>query len=279
MDGCPLTGTSQNSFLQPSVTLTAPSTQLASPYIKVEDLTTLFEQMAQSFLKVLTPQRSMTNHASSSMNAHVTMLDPLTCAFCGQTSHFIAQCLICADYITNEKCKRNPEGKIVLPNEQYTPRSIPGQFIKDCIDEWPKCNPVKSTSSSFIYEINPVATLSQTSVSTNMVSTLLTNTFTVDQRIAALEQEIFNLRNTKRTFDGVEILKPVCANKLNPTEQSKVPELTTKPVPPPEKPTTTTTTQPPVHPFANVAETSYQPPHKRNFTAAPTKPASLHITI
>jgi hypothetical protein len=57
----------------------------------VEDLTTLFEQMAQSFLKVLMPQKSMTNHASSSTNAQAkTMLDPLSCAFCGQSGHFIA---------------------------------------------------------------------------------------------------------------------------------------------------------------------------------------------
>jgi hypothetical protein len=130
-----LHGTSQNSFLQNSVTSTTPSTQPASPYVKAEDLSTLFKQMAQSFLKVLTPQKSMTNHASSSTNAQAAMLDPLSCAFCGQISHFIAQCLVCADYITNEKCKRNPEGKIVLPNGQYTPRSIPGWFIKDRIDE------------------------------------------------------------------------------------------------------------------------------------------------
>jgi hypothetical protein len=117
-----LHGTSQNSFLQPSVTSTTPPTQPASPYVKAEDLSTLFKQMAQSFLKVLVLQKSMTNHASSSTNAQATTtLDPLSCAFCGQTSHFIAQCLICADYITNEKCKRNPEGKIVLPNGQYTP--------------------------------------------------------------------------------------------------------------------------------------------------------------
>jgi hypothetical protein len=104
-----------------------------------------------------------------------------------------------------------------------------------------------------------------------MVSTSSTNVFTADQRIAALEQEIFNLRNAKRTFDGVEILKPACANKPNPTEQPKAPESTTKPAPPPEKPTPTT--QPPLHPFANVPETSYQPPHERNFAAAPAKPA------
>jgi hypothetical protein len=122
-----------------------------------------------------------------------------------------------------------------------------------------------------MYKINPVATSSQTSVSTNMVSTLSTNVFTADQRIVALEQEIFNLRNAKCTFDGVEILKPARANKPTPTEQSKAPESTTKPVPPPEKPTATT--QPPLYPFANVAEMSYQPPHKCNFAATPTKPA------
>jgi hypothetical protein len=267
-----LHGTSQNSFLQPSVTSTTLPAQLASPYIKAEDLTMLFEQMAQSFLKVLTLQKSTTNHASSSTNIQaMTTLDPLSCAFCGQSGHFIAQCLICADYITNKKCKRNPEGKIVLPNGQYTPQSIPSQFIKDRIDKWHKRNPVKSTSSSLMYEINPVATLSQTSVATNMVSTLSTNAFTAGQRIAALEQEIFNLRNAKRTFDGVKILKPACANKPNSTEQPNVPESTTKPAPPPEKPTTMT--QPPVHPFTNVKETSYQPPHECNFAAAPAKPA------
>jgi hypothetical protein len=63
-----LHGTSQNSFLQPSVTLTAPPTQLASLYVKAEDLSMLFKQMAQSFLKVLVPQKLMTNHASCKGN-------------------------------------------------------------------------------------------------------------------------------------------------------------------------------------------------------------------
>jgi hypothetical protein len=263
-----LHGTSQNSFLQNSVTSTAPPTQLASPYVKAEDLLMLFEQMTQTFLKMLMPQKSTTSHASSSTNAQATTtLDPLSC----QTGHFIANCSVCADYITNEKCKRNPEGKIVLPNGQYTPRSIPGWYIKDRIDEWHKRNPVKSTSSSLMYEINPVAVSSQTSVSTNMVSTSSTNVFTADQRIAALEQEIFNLRYAKRTFDGVEIPKPARTNKPNPTEQPKAPESTTKPVPPPEKPTPMT--QPLLHPFANVPETSYPPSHERNTAAALANPA------
>jgi hypothetical protein len=32
-------------------------------------------------------------------------------------------------------------------------------------------------------------------------------------------------------------------------------------------------TQPPLHPFGNVKETSYQPPYECNFAAAPAKPA------
>jgi hypothetical protein len=131
-----LHSTSQNSFIQPSVILTAPPIQLASLYIKAEGLSVLFEQMAQSFLKMLVPQKLMTNHASSSTNTQVmTTLDLLSCAFCGQSGHFIAQCLICVDCITNEKCKRNPEGKIVLPNGQLTPHSISSRFIKDRIDK------------------------------------------------------------------------------------------------------------------------------------------------
>jgi hypothetical protein len=136
----------------------------------VEDLSTLFEQMAQSFLRVLTLQKSIINNASSSTNTQaMTLLDLLSCTFCGQSGHFIAQCLVCVDYITNEKCKRNPEGKIVLPNGQFTPHSIPGRFIKDHIDEWHKCNPYKFTSSSLMYEINLVVASSQTSLATNMV--------------------------------------------------------------------------------------------------------------
>jgi hypothetical protein len=92
--------------------------------------------MAQSFLKVLMPQKSTTNHTSSSTNAQVTtILDLLSYTFYSQSGHFIVQCLVCADYITNEKYKRNLEGKLVLPNEQYTLHSIPGWFIKDCINE------------------------------------------------------------------------------------------------------------------------------------------------
>jgi hypothetical protein len=92
--------------------------------------------MFKIFIKVFSPQgnkqKSKISTASSGTNAQATtVLDPLSYVFCGQSGHFIAQCLVCADYITNEKCKRNLERKIVLPNRQFTPCSIPSRFIKD----------------------------------------------------------------------------------------------------------------------------------------------------
>jgi hypothetical protein len=41
-----------------------------------------------------------------------------------------------------------------------------------------------------------------------MVLTPPINVFTVDQRVAALEQEIFTLQSAKKNFNGVEILRP-----------------------------------------------------------------------
>jgi hypothetical protein len=59
--------------------------------------------MAQIFLKVLTLQKSTTNTASSSTNTQVTAsLDPLSCAFCGQSSHFYCTMFsMCGVVVTN----------------------------------------------------------------------------------------------------------------------------------------------------------------------------------
>jgi hypothetical protein len=82
--------------------------------------------MAQSFLKVLAPQKLTTNHASSSTNTQaMTTLDLLSCAFCGQSSHFIAQCLVCVDYITNEKCKRIQRERSYFPMDNLPHTAFP----------------------------------------------------------------------------------------------------------------------------------------------------------
>jgi hypothetical protein len=133
----------------------------------------------------------------------------LLCIFCGNPGHFISDCLVCQYYIANGKCKKNTEGKVVLPSGQYCPHSMPGWFIKEQINDWHKRNlsPSKldsktsasSTSSLMMYEILLIMTINSSDfAATNMVSTPLANVFTADQCITALEQEIFTLQSTKK---------------------------------------------------------------------------------
>jgi hypothetical protein len=93
-----------------------------------------------------------------------------------------------------------------------------------------------------------------------------------------LEQEIFTLRSAKKTFDGVEISQPapksaLKANKPAQTNTPKTPEGS-EPSPKPKltEPPKLTSAQPPVHPFADVCDAPYKPPHEQKFAAAP-KPA------
>jgi hypothetical protein len=162
----------------------------------------------------------------------------LLCIFCGTPGHFVSDCLVCQSYIADGKYIKNAEGKVVLPSGQYCPHSIPGQFIKDQIDEWHKRNPIlnsdskilaSSTVSLMIYEMLPISTINSSDFATaNMVLTLPINAFMTYQHITALEQEIY-LQSAKKNFDGVEILQPAPksipkANKLAQTNTPKTPE-------------------------------------------------------
>jgi hypothetical protein len=46
------------------------------------------------------------------------------CNFCGVPGHFIRECEIVAEYTWLGKCKRNHEGKVVLPSGAMVPREI-----------------------------------------------------------------------------------------------------------------------------------------------------------
>ena len=68
--------------------------------------------------------------------------------------HFIRECKVVNEYIANSKCKRNPEGKVVLPNGLFVPRSIPGEFLKDRIDEYHCRNPITQSTTTLLHTIS-----------------------------------------------------------------------------------------------------------------------------
>jgi hypothetical protein len=112
------------------------------------------------------------------------IIDALVCIFCGLTGHFISECLTCRDYIAKGKCKKNADGKVVLPNGQFTPRNIPGWFIKERIDEWHRRNPEAPTVPALMYGIAPSPPLTPALKGVYHVVLLANN---AEDRIAALE--------------------------------------------------------------------------------------------
>src|SRR5271154_4796250 len=132
-----------------------------------------------------------------------------------------------------------------------------------------------------MYKISPVV------VPVTVTAPAPTFTLSDTERIAALEQEIYTLRSSKQVFDGVEITTKQRRTVIPPptvsTSQDK--EKTTDKTTPDQPVTSSLTTQPstsnstaptdqepPIHPFASAPETSYRPPHERNFGAPPGKP-------
>ena len=265
----------------------APLTSSSAPQIKTEDLNTIFEKFASTLVTVLAGSKP-SGAPRTNTNFRSNQTEDLLCVFCGLTGHFISDCLVCQSYINDGKCKKNAEGKVVLPNGQYTPRNIPGRSIKDRIDEWIRRNPEVPIVPALMYGIAP-STISTTS--TRGVYQVTNMSTTPEARIAQLEQELYALRsgrNFARTDQHAEtapglrpvpppapvppppVAPPVAA--APPVQPAPAPSTSSTATNPPTStiaPSTTTapesTSQPPIHPYAAAKENSYMPPHERNF--------------
>jgi hypothetical protein len=268
-----------------SSSTSVPTISSSAPHIKQEDLSAMFEKFAATLVTALAGSKSTSNGPRTNASARSETLDNLVCIFCGQSGHFISDCLVCASYINEGKCKKNAEGKVVLPNGQFTPRNIPGRFIKDRIDEWRRRNPDSTVTSSLMYGIAPSPVSSPSPRGVYPISTLADSS---DDRIAALEQEIFALRSGKQ-FNRADKNSPApprngpTASKnidqvLPPAAPSNIPQVSTSTsngIPSTTANNTSTsaqpstTSQPPLHPFAGIKENTYLPPHERNFASGP----------
>jgi hypothetical protein len=276
---------SQQHSSQQSSSTSVPTISSSAPQIKQEDLSAIFEKFAATLVTAMAGSKA--NSSPRTSNApRSDNIDNLVCIFCGHSGHFISECLVCESYINEGKCKKNAEGKVVLPNGQFTPRNIPGRFIKDRIDEWRRRNPDTSVASSLMYGIAPSPVSSPSPGGIYPISVLSHNS---EDRIAVLEREIFALRSGKH-FNRADQNSPAPPGRNDPTISKNVEQLT----PPtatsnaPRAPASTTngipsttadntststqsstTTQPPLHPFAGIKENAYLPPHERNFASGP----------
>jgi len=255
-----------------STSTSAPS---SSAHVKQEDLALIFDKFAATIVGALAGAKG-NGPPRANTGLRPDQIETLICIFCGLPGHFIGECLTCQAYINEGKCKRNAEGKVVLPNGQYTPRNIPGRFIKERVDEWLRRNPEVPIVPALMYGI----VLPQTSTSTPkgiyQISDIANND---KERIAALEQELFALHSgkpfsrTDNRHNAASTLRPTATNIPAPRHPIVPTQLGPAiSIPPPSTLSTatnpsTSTSQPPIHPYASAKENTYLPPHERNFAS------------
>jgi hypothetical protein len=112
------------------------STAIASPqspdagYIKAEQLGTFLSEFTKTIVETLNANRArspMPSGGSAGPRASKCLFDGC--------DKFIRDCEGVEEYIKAGKCRRNFEGKVILSTGAYVPRDVPGEFLKDRIDE------------------------------------------------------------------------------------------------------------------------------------------------
>ncbi|KAJ7224629.1 hypothetical protein GGX14DRAFT_557486 [Mycena pura] len=79
----------------------------------------------------------------------LSSLRPMLCSYCSNPAHFIARCPLVTKDIAAGLCKRNSEGKLVLPNGLFVPHRVVGPNLRTRIVSWHSVNvPVLSASVS-----------------------------------------------------------------------------------------------------------------------------------
>jgi hypothetical protein len=277
--------------LRTSTSTTAAATSSTStatgPAIKAEDFTSFLDKFASTLIKALVPLQPSSTPSHNPLTISNPSNPSNACIFCGLTDHYISDCLVCQQYVTDGKCKKNAEDKIVLPNGQFCPRSIPGRWIKERIDEWHKRNP--STAAHMLYGISTSHITSQASPHPILVSQILPVSSAEEDRIKELERELFALRSGRKLSPGI-----VYRSTEEPDISSLPKDLLLPPVvmvPPTPASSGTSkiskasksseSTQ--VFPVKNIEppihSSAYTPPHERNFAGKFKESPAYHSQI
>ncbi|KAJ7320967.1 hypothetical protein DFH08DRAFT_1034062 [Mycena albidolilacea] len=84
----------------------------------------------------------------SRITPHLDSLPPSSrlalCSYCDSPAHFIARCPRVAEDVATGLCRRNSEGKVVLPSGSFVPRRIVGPNLRARIISWHAANPARS---------------------------------------------------------------------------------------------------------------------------------------
>ena len=251
------------------------------PDIKSENFNSLFSEFTKTIERALKEnnRRPFTGNNSSPNRS-------AGCTFCGGEC-YIRDCKHVDEYIRAGKCRRNHEGRVVLPSSAYVPREIPGNYLKDRIDEWHRRNPNQLAAASLVNMISKsIVYRNPSNPDTFQLST--------SDRIAALEAELYNLRARKTSYVPPVRTRAQVARAARIEEDSdaeneaalradrrprveeveEVPDIVTQPTSAITEPVINSQPiQPsiePEHPYRNARDAAYSPPSSQN-VGAPNK--------
>ncbi|KAJ6567928.1 hypothetical protein DFH09DRAFT_918330, partial [Mycena vulgaris] len=246
----------------PTITTTVPSPAAADPVVIKADpgIAALVGSVAE-LIKVLatrSPPPSVNNGGNARRNR------PDGCGYCSDLDHFINQCQRVAEDINAGICKRNSDGRVVLPSGAFVPNSIVGANLRARFQEWHKKNPGQMAAAQLMVEV-AVEHLSASSHPTSARMYTLTD----EERYEVLQHELLAIqtrRQAKRALDAAR----EAPDRTIPPPNAPAPAAS----PPSSAPPANPQAAPPQHPFAHARDAAYAPPKDRNFgVPAPKAPA------
>ncbi|KAJ7310770.1 hypothetical protein DFH08DRAFT_627542, partial [Mycena albidolilacea] len=109
----------------PEPPASAPSDPLLAPLVAaVNELVLLISSQQQ-------PSRIAPHLDSLPPSSRLT-----SCSYCDSPAHFIARCPRVAEDVATGLCRRNSEGKVVLPSGSFVPRRVVGPNLRARIISW-----------------------------------------------------------------------------------------------------------------------------------------------
>ena len=267
------------------------ASQLPTTVIKPEQLGSFFTDLAKTIAEAVKANNPPRSSTSTSAPRSVQR-----CNFDGCES-FIRDCAAVEEYIRLGRCRRNFEGKVVLPSGAFVPHDIQGQYLRDRIDEWHRQHPNQLASGQLF---NAVISAPFETAKISEIKTAPAYQLTARDRIAALEAELFSLKvhhqpgfvpiikTRRQRANEKEPVREACAPSVEPEPVAQIP-VATQPEPRPSAQTSNNTasapvtTQParasveaPEHPFRNAKDAVYTPPQNRNVGAPAKVPAQVN---
>jgi hypothetical protein len=291
-----LTGTAVTSPVQTLKGGSLPPVVLAPvKHEKIDKLTTMMETLAETFVKIMSSQAEANQRTNRGQPRPFGANQ--TCNMCGSADHFLRNCDVAQEYIRKGLCKRDSEGKVVLPSGAWIPREPEGKNMKERIDEYHRrqTNANGTTSSQMLLGVmansipeNATVTIATRETHPNIIRTV-GDTISVNERIFALEQELFALRNRNgqvaqkpnRRIEEDEEAEEVSRNTAIRKQpevvipvKRKAPEPKEKEKGPVRFEEVLEEEETPAHPFAKAQDGTYAPPQDRNIGATPKPPAA-----